>query len=226
MNRLLSGASAVFLSIALTSPGESTSTAKIQFESAELLSATDVPYPVQSIAIGTVVLEVIVSQTGEVEDIRTIRDIPSLTDVAVVSVKQWHFKPASLKGEPVRSRTTVAVTFNPAALPATSVPLPPLSGSGPSRSLDVQPEPIDVAEAVFPQYPANSVTTGTVVLRVTISGDGQVENTKVVRKIPSLTTQCIRAIEDWKFKPAQLQGRPLRSSIGLAFVLRPPASAN
>lgn len=92
------------------------------FESADLVSATDIAYPIQSIAIGTVVLEATVSESGNVEDVRPIREIQSVTSVAIDSIKSWHFKPASLDGRPVRSRAAVAVTFNPAAAPAASVP--------------------------------------------------------------------------------------------------------
>lgn len=105
-----------------------------EFESANIVSATDVRYPLQSIANGTVILEVAVSETGNVENVQPLRAIPSLTEVTIESVKNWHFKPALLDGKPVRSRTAIAVKFNPAALPASNVPLPPLSAKGHSHS--------------------------------------------------------------------------------------------
>lgn len=196
------------------------------FESANIVSATDVRYPLQSIAIGTVILEVAVSETGNVENVQPLRAIPSLTEVAIESVKHWHFKPALLGGKPVRSRTAIAVTFNPAALPASNVPLPPLSAKGHPHSSALQLQPVEVIAAAFPQYPASSVTTGTVVLRVTVDENGRAEKTMAVRRIASLTSQCIRTVSDWKFKPAEFQGKPSRSSIALAFVLRPPLRTN
>ena len=195
------------------------------FESADLVSAKDIPYPVKSIAIGTVVLEATVSDSGNVEDVRPIREIPSLTDVAIASIKGWHFKPASLDGRPIRSRTAVAVTFNPAAAPVANVPLPPPStNQRPSDPALLESEPIGVIAATLPQYPANSVTTGTVVLRVSVDKSGNADSITAVRRIPSLTSQCTRVVKEWKFKPAEFRGRPTRSSIALAFVLRPPAS--
>lgn len=195
------------------------------FESADLVSAKGIPYPTHSIAIGTVVLEATISESGNVEDVRGIREIPSLTDVAIESVKTWHFKPASLGGRPIRSRTAVAVSFNPAAAPVASPALPPLSTDPRSsaRAL-LQPEPVEVLAATLPQYPANSVTTGAVVLRVRIDKSGNVQSIAAVRRIPSLTSQCIRVVKEWKFKPAEFRGMPTPSSIALAFVLRPPTS--
>lgn len=197
------------------------------FASAEIVSATEVPYPIQSIAVGTVVLEAVIGETGNVEQVWPIREIPSLTEVAIPSVKSWHFKPGSLEGRPIRSRTAVAVTFNPAATPAANVPLPQISTdqrSPPTARL--QPEPVEVIAAMFPQYPANSVTKGTVVLRVNVDKSGLVESTTAIRRIPSLTSVCLGVVKEWKFKPAKFQGTPWPSSVALGFVLRPPVSPN
>jgi outer membrane biosynthesis protein TonB len=195
------------------------------FKSAHVVSATDVPYPMQSIAIGTVVLEVTVSETGQVENVLPIREIDSLTEVATDSVKNWQFASASLDGKPIRSRTTVAVTFNPAAIPAANVPLPPLSPKAHSRDRTLPPQPIDVLGASFPQYPINSIASGTVVLRVTIDETGKVDKTVPVRRIPSLTSPAILALQEWKFQPAEFDGKPASASVALAFVFRQPLPA-
>jgi len=198
----------------------------LPFNSAEVVSATAVPYPVRSIAIGTVVLEVIVSEKGKVEDVRPIREIESLTEVAIDSVRSWQFNPASLRGKPVRSRTTIVVTFNPAAIPAANVPLPPLSAKDHWHGDALQPQPVDVVAVAFPQYPANSIASGTVVLRIRVDEMRRIEKTVVVRRIASLTSPAVRALREWKFKPAEFDGKPLPSSIALAFVLRPPLTGS
>jgi outer membrane biosynthesis protein TonB len=195
------------------------------FKSAHVVSATDVPYPMQSIAIGTVVLELTVSQRGQVENVLAIREIDSLTEVATDSVKNWQFASASLDGKPIRSRTTVAVTFNPAAIPAANVPLPPLSPKAQSRDDTLPPHPVDILAASFPQYPINSVASGTVALLVTIDETGKVGKAVPVRRIPSLTSPAIRALREWQFKPAELDGKPVRTSVALAFVFRQPLPA-
>jgi TonB family protein len=205
-------------------PSESGS--HLAFTSADVISATDVPYPAQSIAVGTVVLEVIVSETGKVEDVRPIREIESLTEVASDSVKGWEFNPASLGGKSVRSRTAIAITFNPAAIPAANVPLPPLSLKAQSQHDTLQPQPVDVVAAAFPQYPVNSIASGTVVLRVNVDEMGRVEKTIAVRRIASLTSPAVHAVKEWKFKPAEFDGKPLASSIALAFVFRAPLPRN
>jgi TonB family protein len=213
----------LFCSLLLVSGGAPCPKAS-SFEVAELVSAADdLRYPPQSIAVGTVVLEITVDGKGAVESVRTIREIPSLTEAAVESVRNWHFKPAILDGKPVRSRTVAAVTFNPLAAFPQNVPLPPLSAAKPRASRTVlEPRPVKVVAASFPQYPVNSVITGTVVLRVSVDSEGHVADTVAIRDIVPLAAACIRVLEEWKFEPAQYQGMPIPASIALVFVLRPP----
>ena len=212
---------AAIVSLAPRVAGAASSSAG-RFEAAEIVSGTDIAYPANSIAVGTVVLEVTVDEKGTVEGVRPIREIQSLTETAVESVKKWRFKPALLNGQPTRSRTVVAVTFNPAASLAHDVPLSPLSATERSSSAALEPEPVKVVLARFPQYPGNSVTAGTVILRVTVDSKGRVENTTAIRDIASLTATCIDVVKEWRFEPAEYRGKPIPASIAVAFVLRLP----
>lgn len=88
------------------------------FKPAEIVSAADAAYPPSSIASGTVVLKLIIGPSGQVEDTRVIRDIPSLTQEAKRSAKQWKFRPATLNGKPIRTQVVAAFTFvNPVLTP-------------------------------------------------------------------------------------------------------------
>lgn len=192
------------------------------FEAAELISATDLSYPVQSIAVGTVVLEITLDEKGGVEGVRPVREIQSLTGTALHAVKQWHFKPAILDGKTVRSLTTVAVVFNSVATYPYETALGPISETEARSDSSLEPEPISVTAASFVRYPPNTRTTGTVVLRAAIDTEGSVERIVAIRDIPALTEPCVEALKRWKFQPAQLLGRRISSSISVAFVLRPP----
>jgi hypothetical protein len=194
------------------------------FEAAKIVSGTDIAYPTKSVAVGTVVLEVSVNEKGMVEGVCPIREIQSLTETAVESVRNWRFKPAVLNGQPTRSRTVVAVTFNPAASLAQDVPLSPLSATEHSSDPALEPEPVKVVLARFPQYPPNSVTTGTVIVRVTVDSKGRIENPVAIRDIASLTAPCIDVVKEWRFEPAEFRGKPIPASVAVAFVLRLPPS--
>lgn len=82
-----------------------------RFEPAEVISAVDADYPPTSVAAGTVVFEVTIGPSGEIERIRRVREIPSLTESAERALKQWKFRPATLDGKPVRSRVAAAFSF-------------------------------------------------------------------------------------------------------------------
>src|SRR5687768_9246859 len=60
---------------------------------------------------GTVVLEALVDERGNVPDARVIRSIPLLDQAALEAVKQWQFKPATLKGEAVPAIVQIELEF-------------------------------------------------------------------------------------------------------------------
>jgi len=110
--RLLTGILAVILlacgALAAQKPWEAPPP---DFRPAEITSATEARYPPNTVAAGTVVLQVTVGPAGEVEAVKVIRDIPSLTAAAERALKNWKFKPATLDGRPVRSVVPVAFSF-------------------------------------------------------------------------------------------------------------------
>lgn len=87
-----------------------------RFEPVEVVSAEPASYPPNTVVSGTVVFEVTVSAAGEIERIRTVRDIPPLTQAAERALRQWKFRPARLNGAPVRATLTAAFTFVPPVL--------------------------------------------------------------------------------------------------------------
>jgi TonB family protein len=70
----------------------------------------------------------------------------------------------------------------------------------------------------------NAASPGTVILEARINEAGKVQRTKVLHDAPPFTTAAIKAVEDWKFAPAILKGRPVESKVVLVFCFRPRAS--
>jgi protein TonB len=60
---------------------------------------------------GTVVLQVTISKTGEVETLRVISGPPMLQQAALDAVNTWRYRPYLLNSEPVEVQTTVNVIF-------------------------------------------------------------------------------------------------------------------
>jgi TonB family protein len=74
-------------------------------------------YPIQSVAAGTVALEVKVDSSGQVVAVKVLRDIASLTPEAVRAIKNWKFEPGTLNGREIPSNVVTAFLFtNPSSL--------------------------------------------------------------------------------------------------------------
>ncbi len=62
---------------------------------------------------GVVILEAIITGSGNVEDVKVLKSVNPLLDASAVrAVQQWKYKPATLNGRAVRVYLTVTVTFN------------------------------------------------------------------------------------------------------------------
>ena len=84
-----------------------------RFDPPTVISAAEAIYPLTSVASGTVVLEVALDDAGTITSVRVVRGIPSLTESAKRSIRQWKFQPAHVNGNPVYSKMAVAFSFVP-----------------------------------------------------------------------------------------------------------------
>jgi TonB family protein len=77
----------------------------------------DMPqYPPDAAAAGiqgVVLVEVVISEAGEVKDAKVVRSIPLLDNAALRAVRHWRFDPTIVSGEPVPVRMIVTVNFTP-----------------------------------------------------------------------------------------------------------------
>lgn len=60
---------------------------------------------------GTVVLDVRTGRDGVVQEVKLISGQSLLAEAAIAAVKQWRFKPRTVKAEPVEMQTTVTLNF-------------------------------------------------------------------------------------------------------------------
>jgi TonB family protein len=83
-------------------------------------------------------------------------------------------------------------------------------------------EPAEILTTAELFYPPQSIGFGTVVLQVTLGDSGAIEDVKVVKDIKSLTPEAVKCVKKWSFKPARLNGKPVRSMIAVAFTFNNP----
>src|SRR5262245_7641528 len=60
---------------------------------------------------GTVMVQALVAQDGSVADTRIVKSIPGLDDAAAAAVRQWRFKPAMTRGQPIAVWIGIPVKF-------------------------------------------------------------------------------------------------------------------
>lgn len=97
----------------LRSAQQEAGAAQARFDPPSVVSAAQAIYPLDSVASGTVVLEVSLDETGKITGVRVVQGIPSLTVEAQRSIRKWRFRPARLNGENVPSKFSAAFTFVP-----------------------------------------------------------------------------------------------------------------
>jgi hypothetical protein len=82
---------------------------------AQLTSASYATYPPNTVANGTVVLDVKIGSGGGIKQVRVVHGVAALTGPAITSIKTWSFSPATRNGKAVESHTGVAFVFPSAA---------------------------------------------------------------------------------------------------------------
>ncbi len=60
---------------------------------------------------GDVVLKAIIDKEGNIQDLQLVSGHPMLVPAAIDAVKQWHYRPYLLNGQPVEVETTITVIF-------------------------------------------------------------------------------------------------------------------
>jgi hypothetical protein len=196
------------------------SSAQTTFKPAEVTSASEILYPIQSIADGIVVLDVSLDTKGVIDGLNVVRDIPSLTSAAT-SIPSWKFSPASFQGYPVPSVLRIAVVFRPRSYLAAGPAFTPVVSEGSPNDGRYSGGLPGITAAVYPQYPVNAVMPGTVVIQVTIGKSGAMEHTKLVREVPPFSQFGLSALNRWRFQAPTVDGKPLRSNLTIAFVFAP-----
>jgi protein TonB len=86
------------------------------------------------------------------------------------------------------------------------------------------PEPVHRVPPAYPEAARRAGLRGVVVIEVVIDRDGAVVRPRVVRNTTG-SSECaeeaLRAVRKWRYRPAQLEGRPVAAHLTLAIEFRP-----
>lgn len=184
----------------------------------DIASATEIPYPIDVVASGLVSLAVNVSAGGQAQGVQVVRDIPGLTGLVTNAVNSWIFTPGKLDGQPVASTISVQVVFYPSSPQSQPLQIQPGALVTPPNPPGFFPP--EMSAASYPNYPPNSVGTGTVVLSLLIDKYSDVKKPTPIRSVPSLTSVSIAAVKSWTVNPATFNEKKMDAKLVVAFVFR------
>ena len=165
---------------------------------------------------------------------------PLLAGVAA-NVAVPHGAPASQTGPQSDTLSTLhsdaATSAEPPSIPAGStnqsalngVPSAEASLSGLSAPMSRAISGGQLMHRVEPVYPAQARLLrleGTVILAATVIEDGTVREVKVVEGSPVLAEAAMDAVKRWRYKPFELDGKPVKNEIGISVEFKLPEPVN
>ena len=186
------------------------------------LSLVAAPFPAQAFSGGEILLDAKVDTRGKVTDVRVVQGQPPFLEEVLGAVQTWTFLPASQNGRDVEARVGIVFQFAQPYLPKLMARVHEYKETG-TDSKDRGALPLYTLE---PEYPANSVGEGSVVLNEIVDKEGRVSSIHVVRDLASLTSPTVGAVRQWKFAPGKHGGEPVDSGVIVVVTFRHPAVAS
>ena len=140
---------------------------------------------------------------------------PPLSEVAARNV---------VSEDTVDSAPSVQVAFGSAreGMPKLAAEKAQLPQFGGAVSQVVAATALQRVNPIYPPLARNQGIEGNVILDATIAQDGSVPKVKVVSGPPSLADAATRAVRQWRFSPAMLNGKPVEVEQRVTIVFKMP----
>ena len=160
---------------------------------------------------GKVFLKFIVNVDGSVSDVRVLKGPEIFRQAAIDAALQFQFKPAEHNGKPVAVWMTQPISFRLPKQQST----PPASGDADSSKVleffmvEVKPKVLHSVKFVHPEEAIRDSLEGKVFLKFIVNVDGSVSDVRVLRGPEVFHQAAIDAISQYRFKPAEHNGKPV-----------------
>ncbi|HEY2119287.1 MAG TPA: energy transducer TonB [Candidatus Acidoferrum sp.] len=194
------------------------------FAPPNVLKAGPIPYPASSLDAGVVTLSINLDNAGQIARVNILRDLSSVSGLAISAVHSWTFSPATLDGKPVPSNLVANIVYDPGFLGADNIPLPPPAQVQPITKNGPAYLPAQLTNASFAPYPQKTKAQDSVVFNVSLDANGNVAKVATLRDVPPLTASALGALKKWSFSPATYDGNPIVSTMVVAIVFHSPSA--
>ena len=191
-------------------------------------SAGDVYTPYNVVLDGLFVLNVGIGDDGSISKIESLRNPGAMMGAVEAAVRTWKFQAALTRGKARASRMTVAFVYRPGTLPtfgaAPTEGFTPVIPAAHADDAGKDYVPVGILAFAYPEYPVNSVASGSVVLQASVDGEGNVTNIDVLHGMANFNRFAQGALKNWRFQAASVSGKPAPSNIVVAFIFQAPPS--
>lgn len=198
--------------------------AQVSDRPASVVSVTDAYLPYQVVLDGFVILDLSLDSQGSITAIHILRDPGSMVSAAMSSVRTWKFEPAIEDNEPQSSEMTVAFVYRPADYGGSKAALAKPFAPVLPRMKNAAHTPAGIVAAAYPEYPANSVAWGSVIVQASLDKTGAMKKAEVLRGQEPFTAFALESLKKWSFLTANLHDKPTPSNVAIAFVFQSPVS--
>ena len=183
---------------------------------------------------GEVAVKLLVGEGGDVIKTELVSGNSILAEAAEEALKKWKFEPFIRSGKAIQVATVVTYDFAfkdkvivdklndlSATSGKTEAPVPDLPESVRASAGVVQGLLLYKVAPVYPFKAKAMGIQGTVLLAAIIGKDGKIKQLKVVSGPTQLVDAAIGAVQQWRYRPYLLMGRPVEvdTTITVNFVL-------
>ena len=173
----------------------------------ELLQSVKFVYPPRV----TVRLELKVNVDGSVSYVKVLKGPEEFHQAAIDAISQYRFKPGTRNGKVVPVRMPQSIIFRLPKQQST----PPASGDADSSKVleffmvEVRPKVLHSVKFVHPEEAIRDSLEGKVFLKFIVNVDGSVSDVRVLRGPEVFHQASIDAISQFRYKPAEHNGKPV-----------------
>ena len=129
-----------------------------------------------------------------------------LTEVVnVMAARSAGAPPPSGRGRGAAPRPSATPAGNPPQLPPV---LPPVENMRTGGRVE-EPKKTQSREPPYPPAALAKGIVGTVIAEATIGADGRIASPTIVRGEESLDEAVLKAVSEWRYTPARLNGKPV-----------------
>ena len=164
---------------------------------------------------------------------------PAFAASAVAAMKKWRYQPAMIRGMPLAAKADLTFSFESEGVAVVDMTVltvselmhfrvAPNSMAFTARTLselDRIPTPVKIVKPVYPEKLARTSHGGRVTVEFYIDEEGHVRLPSVDRQTieanEELAAMAVTAVEQWKFEPPMMNGRPVLALAQQDFNFKP-----